>query len=59
MLDKDWHFSNNKNTANDYVFVIQQWAGTGKGNAAVVSSKSYKEGNDAVVEFTYSGDRNM
>lgn len=45
-----------KNTANDYVLSFNNGPVLVKGTAAVVSSKSYKEGNDAVVEFTYSGD---
>ncbi|MFM2361294.1 MAG: hypothetical protein RLZZ316_196, partial [Bacteroidota bacterium] len=45
-----------KNTANDYVLSFNNGPVLVKGNAAVVSSKSHKEGNDAVVEFTYSGD---
>ena len=45
-----------KNTANDYVLSFNNGPVLVKGNAAVVSSKSYKEGNDAVVEFTCSGD---
>jgi hypothetical protein len=45
-----------KNTANDYVLSFNNGPVLVKGNAAVLSSKSYKEGNDAVVEFTYSGD---
>ncbi len=45
-----------KNTANDYMLSFNNGPVLVKGNANVVSSKSYKEGNDAVVEFTYSGD---
>ncbi|MDX1935711.1 MAG: glycoside hydrolase family 2 TIM barrel-domain containing protein [Flavihumibacter sp.] len=45
-----------KNSANDYVLSFNNGPVLVKGNAAVVSSKSYKEGNDAMVEFTYSGD---
>lgn len=44
-----------KNTANDYVLSFNNGPVLVKGDAAVVSSKSYKEGNYAVVEFTYSG----
>lgn len=44
-----------KNTANDYTLSFNNGPVLVKGAAAVVSSKSYKEGNDAVVEFTYSG----
>ena len=45
-----------KNTANDYVLSFNNGPVLVKGNAAVVGSKAYKEGNDAIVEFTYSGD---
>ena len=44
-----------KNTANDYVLSFNNGPVLVKGNAAVVSSKAYKEGNEQVVEFTYSG----
>ena len=44
-----------KNTANDYTLSFNNGPVLVKGNAAVVSSRSYKEGTDAVVEFTYSG----
>jgi hypothetical protein len=44
-----------KNTANDYTLSFNNGPVLVKGNAAVVSSKAYKEGTDAVVEFTYSG----
>jgi len=45
-----------KNTANDYVLSFNNGPVLVKGTAAVSSSKSWKEGNDAVVEFTYTGD---
>jgi Glycosyl hydrolases family 2, TIM barrel domain/Glycosyl hydrolases family 2, sugar binding domain/Glycosyl hydrolases family 2/Beta galactosidase small chain len=45
-----------KNTANDYVLLFNNGPVLVKGSTSVVSSKSYKEGNDAVVQFTYSGD---
>lgn len=45
-----------KNASNDYVLSFNNGPVLVKGIAAVVSSKAYKEGNDAVVEFTYSGD---
>ena len=45
-----------KNTANDYVLSFNNGPVLVKGTAAVASSKAYKEGKDAVVEFTYSGD---
>jgi hypothetical protein len=44
-----------KNTANDYVLSFNNGPVLVKGNAAVVSSKAYKEGNNQVVEFRYSG----
>ncbi|MEQ1798341.1 MAG: glycoside hydrolase family 2 TIM barrel-domain containing protein [Lacibacter sp.] len=44
-----------RNTANDYVLSFNNGPVLLKGNAAVVSSKVYKEGTDAVVEFAYSG----
>lgn len=44
-----------KNTANDYVLSFNNGPVLVKGNATVVSSKTYKEGNEQVVEFTYSG----
>ncbi len=45
-----------KNVANDYVLSFNNGPVLVKGTAAVVSSKAYKEGDEAVVEFTYSGD---
>jgi hypothetical protein len=45
-----------RNTANDYVLSFNNGPVLVKGTATVTASKSYKEGNDAVVEFTYSGD---
>lgn len=45
-----------KNTANDYVLSFNNGPVLVKGTAAVTSSKTWKEGNEAVVEFTYSGD---
>ena len=44
-----------KNTSNDYVLAFNNGPVLVKGTAAVLSSKSYKEGTDAVVEFTYTG----
>ncbi len=44
-----------RNTANDYVLSFNNGPVLVKGNAAVVSSKAYKEENSQVVEFTYSG----
>lgn len=45
-----------KNTANDYVLSFNNGPVLVKGTATVTSSKAWKEGNDAVVEFTYTGD---
>ncbi len=45
-----------KNTANDYVLSFNNGPVLVKGTAAVTSSKAWKEGNEAVVEFTYTGD---
>ena len=44
-----------KNISNDYVLSFNSGPVLVKGNAAVVSSKTYKEDNEQVVEFTYSG----
>ena len=44
-----------KNTANDYTLSFNNGPMLVKGNATVVSSKAYRDGTDAVVEFTYSG----
>jgi hypothetical protein len=56
MLDKQTgNLITTKNTANDYTLSFNKGPVLVKGNAAVVSSKAYKEGSDAVVEFTYSG----
>ncbi|MEI9806889.1 MAG: glycoside hydrolase family 2 TIM barrel-domain containing protein [Bacteroidota bacterium] len=45
-----------KNTANDYVLSFNSGPVLVKGNAAVTASKAYTEGNEKIVEFTYSGD---
>jgi len=45
-----------KNTANDYVLSFNNGPVLVKGTAALTSSKAWKEGNESVVEFTYSGD---
>ena len=45
-----------KNTSNDYVLSFNNGPVLVKGNATVAGSKTYKEGNDQVVEFTYAGD---
>ncbi len=45
-----------RNTANDYVLSFNNGPVLVKGTASVVSSRSYKEGTNSVVEFTYSGD---
>ena len=44
-----------KNTANDYVLSFNNGPVLVKGKATVVSSKVYKEGNEQVVEFLYTG----
>ncbi|MEO6733461.1 MAG: glycoside hydrolase family 2 TIM barrel-domain containing protein [Ferruginibacter sp.] len=44
-----------RNTANDYVLSFNNGPVLVKGNASVVSGKTYKEGFDQGVEFTYSG----
>ncbi len=44
-----------KNTSNDYVLSFNNGPVLVKGDAAVVSSKMYKEVNEQVVEFNYSG----
>lgn len=44
-----------KNTANDYTLSFNNGPVLVKGNASVVASKAYTEGNEQVVEFTYSG----
>lgn len=46
---------NTKNTTSDYVLSFNNGPVLVKGNAAVTNSKSYQEGNERVVEFTYSG----
>ena len=45
-----------KNTANDYVLSFNNGPVLVKGSATVTGSKAWKEGNEAIVEFTYSGD---
>jgi hypothetical protein len=45
-----------KNTANDYVLSFNNGPVLVKGNATLVSGKTYKDGNEQVVEFTYNGD---
>ncbi len=45
-----------KNTANDYVLSFNNGPVLVKGNATVTGSKTYKEGSNQVVEFTYNGD---
>lgn len=44
------------NVANDYVLAFNKGPVLVKGDASVSSSKTYKDGNDVVVEFTYTGD---
>jgi beta-galactosidase/beta-glucuronidase len=56
MLDKkSGNLITTKNTANDYVLSFNNGPVLVKGTATVVSSKTYKEDNEQVVEFTYSG----
>jgi hypothetical protein len=45
-----------KNTANDYVLSFNNGPVLVKGNATVTGSKAWKEGNESIVEFTFSGD---
>ncbi|MGC4104278.1 glycoside hydrolase family 2 protein [Ferruginibacter sp.] len=45
-----------KNTSNDYTLSFNNGPVLVKGNATVIAGKTYKENNDQVVEFTYSGD---
>lgn len=52
---KTGNLATTKNTANDYVLSFNNGPVLVKGNAWLVSSKTYKEGNNSVVEFTYSG----
>ncbi|GAB2806232.1 glycoside hydrolase family 2 protein [Ferruginibacter profundus] len=52
---KSGNLVTSKNTSNDYVLSFNNGPVLVKGNAAVVSSKAYKENNQQVVEFTYSG----
>jgi hypothetical protein len=44
-----------RNTANDYVLSFNNGPILVKGNATLIASKTYKEKNDQVVEFTCSG----
>jgi len=44
-----------RNTANDYVLSFNNGPVLVKGTAKLVSSKTYKEDKDQVIEFTYSG----
>jgi hypothetical protein len=44
-----------KNTANDYVLSFNNGPVLVKGTASVIGSKTYKEDNEQVVEFTYNG----
>ncbi len=45
-----------KNTANDYVLSFNNGPVLVKGTATISASKAWKEGNESVVEFTYTGD---
>jgi Glycosyl hydrolases family 2, TIM barrel domain/Glycosyl hydrolases family 2, sugar binding domain/Glycosyl hydrolases family 2 len=52
---KSGNLVTSKNISNDYVLSFNNGPVLVKGNATVVSSRSYKENNKQVVEFTYSG----
>jgi len=45
-----------KNTSNDYVLSFKNGPVLVKGNASLVSSKLYHDGNNAIAEFSYNGD---
>jgi hypothetical protein len=45
-----------RNTTNDYVLSFNNGPLLVKGNASVVSSRSYSQGSESVVEFNYTGD---
>ena len=45
-----------KNTSNDYILSFKNGPVLVKGDATLVSSKTYKEQNNSVVEFLYNGD---
>ena len=45
-----------KNISNDYTLSFKNGPVLVKGNASLVSSKTYRDGNNAVIEFSYSGD---
>lgn len=45
-----------KNTSNDYTLSFNNGPVLVKGTTTVASSKAFKEGNNVVVEFTYTGD---
>lgn len=53
---KNGNLVTTKNISNDYVLSFKNGPVLVKGNASPVSSKSYKEGNNSVAEFSYSGD---
>lgn len=53
---KDGHLVTTRNTANDYVLSFNNGPVLVKGTAELVTSKTYKEGNEQVAEFTYTGD---
>jgi len=55
LYNKTGNLITTKNTANDYTLSFNNGPMLVKGNATVVSSKAYRDGTDAVVEFTYSG----
>lgn len=45
-----------KNTANDYALSFNNGPVLVKGNARLISSRTYKQDNDQVVEFNYDGE---
>jgi hypothetical protein len=44
-----------KNSSNDYILSFKNGPVLASGNAMMSTSKAYKEGNDQVVEFAYTG----
>jgi Glycosyl hydrolases family 2, TIM barrel domain/Glycosyl hydrolases family 2, sugar binding domain/Glycosyl hydrolases family 2/Beta galactosidase small chain len=52
---KSGNLVTSKNTTNDYVLSFNNGPILVKGNTAIVSSKTYVDNNEQVVEFTYSG----
>lgn len=45
-----------RNKTNDYVLSFNKGPVLVKGNATVTGSKAWKEGNETIVEFTWTGD---